>query len=77
MKKLYLFLLSSACCCLTAAFASPQRGESAAKSLAFADDDSAPTAADYVQSGLVNFWDGIENADWGVHTDGPCTTTTT
>lgn len=50
-------------------FASPQRGNSAAKSLVFSDDDLAPTAADYVQSGLVNFWDGIENADWGIHTD--------
>lgn len=27
----------------------------------------APTAADYVQSGLVAMWDGIENAGWGVH----------
>lgn len=28
---------------------------------------SAPTARDYVQSGLVAMWDGIENAGWGVH----------
>ena len=27
----------------------------------------APTAKDYVQSGLVAMWDGIENAGWGVH----------
>lgn len=26
-----------------------------------------PTARDYVQSGLVAVWDGIENAGWGVH----------
>lgn len=26
-----------------------------------------PSAKDYVQSGLVEFWDGIENAGWGVH----------
>ena len=26
-----------------------------------------PTAADYVQTGLVAMWDGIENAGWGVH----------
>ena len=26
-----------------------------------------PTAKDYVQSGLVAMWDGIENAGWGVH----------
>jgi hypothetical protein len=27
----------------------------------------APTARDYIQSGLVAMWDGIENAGWGVH----------
>ena len=26
-----------------------------------------PTAKDYVQTGLVAMWDGIENAGWGVH----------
>ena len=26
-----------------------------------------PTAKDYVQSGLVAMWDGIENASWGTH----------
>ena len=26
-----------------------------------------PTARDYVQSGLVAMWDGIENAGWGQH----------
>jgi len=26
-----------------------------------------PTARDYVQTGLVAMWDGIENAGWGVH----------
>ena len=26
-----------------------------------------PTAKDYVQSGLIAMWDGIENAGWGVH----------
>lgn len=28
---------------------------------------SVPTARDYVQSGLIAMWDGIENAGWGVH----------
>ena len=28
---------------------------------------SAPTAHDYVQTGLIAMWDGIENAGWGVH----------
>ena len=26
-----------------------------------------PTARDYVQDGLIAIWDGIENAEWGVH----------
>ena len=26
-----------------------------------------PTARDYVQDGLIEMWDGIENAGWGVH----------
>lgn len=26
-----------------------------------------PTAKDYVQSGLIAMWDGIENAGWGTH----------
>ena len=28
-----------------------------------------PTAADYVQDGIVAFWDGIENVGWGTHDD--------
>lgn len=28
---------------------------------------AAPTARDYVQTGLIAMWDGIENAGWGVH----------
>lgn len=28
-----------------------------------------PTAADYVQDGLVHLWDGIENVDWNLHDD--------
>lgn len=28
-----------------------------------------PTAKDYVQSGLVAMWDGIENAGWGTHSN--------
>lgn len=30
-----------------------------------------PTAADYVMTGLVAMWDGIENAGWGTHEDSP------
>ena len=30
-------------------------------------DASAPTAADYIQDGLVAMWDGIENVDWDIH----------
>ena len=28
---------------------------------------SFPSASSYVQNGLVEMWDGIENADWGKH----------
>ena len=28
---------------------------------------AGPTARDYVQSGLIAMWDGIENAGWGTH----------
>ena len=30
---------------------------------------SIPTARDYMQTGLVAMWDGIENAGWGVHNE--------
>ena len=30
-------------------------------------NEIAETARDYVQSGLVAMWDGIENAGWGTH----------
>lgn len=30
-----------------------------------------PTAADYVQDGLVSMWDGIENVGFGEHNDNP------
>lgn len=29
-----------------------------------------PTAADYIQDGLIALWDGIENYDWGVNVQG-------
>lgn len=28
---------------------------------------NVPSAADYLQSGLIAMWDGIENAGWGTH----------
>jgi len=65
MNKKLLLLLLSACCFLPAAFASPQRGDSAAKSLAFADDTPSPNP--YVTSGLVAMWDAEWNAGFGVH----------
>lgn len=53
-----------------AAFGSPVRSDEAAKGLSYIDEDVwNPTAADYIQDGLVNLWDAVENADWGVHTD--------
>lgn len=32
-------------------------------------DSEMPTAADYIQDGLVCMWDGIENAGYGLHDD--------
>ena len=47
-------------------FAIPQRGIESARYLVFSDD-SAPTAADYVQDGLIAMWDAIENVGWDTH----------
>ena len=38
-----------------------------ASNLIFWGGKRTPTAKDYVQSGLVAMWDGIENVGWGVH----------
>lgn len=46
-------------------FASPQRGDSAAKSLAFTDDTPSPNP--YVTSGLVAMWDAEWNVGFNAH----------
>lgn len=49
-----------------AAFATPVKSDEAAKGLGYIDEeDWNPTAADYIQDGLVAMWDGIENAGYG------------
>ena len=35
--------------------------------LLMSGQDTMPTAADYVQNGLIAMWDGIENAGYGLH----------
>ena len=43
----------------------------AARNAMLMSGSSTPTARDYVQSGLVAMWDGIENAGWGTHETAP------
>jgi len=51
-------------------FSAPVKSNIGAKGIEYIDGETAiPTAADYVQDGLVAMWDGIENAGWGVHDD--------
>ena len=66
MQK-FCFLLLSACCCLSA-FSSPVRSNLGGDGEEYVDA-AAPTAADYVQDGLVAMWDAIENVGWGIHSD--------
>lgn len=63
--KTILLAFIAAVGCL--ALAKPQRGINAAYGSEYAEDATAPTAADYIQDGLVALWDGVENAGWGLH----------
>lgn len=49
--------------------ASPIRGNLGAVHNKYAQGGKVPTAADYVQEGLVAMWDGIENVGYGQHDD--------
>ena len=65
MKKLLMsFLLSSACCWL--AVSAPVRSMLGADG-AEKGDEWNPTAADYIQDGLIVMYDAIENAGVGLH----------
>ena len=67
MKKILVFLLTVAS---LVSVASPVKSDEAAKGIFFADNSSAmPSAASYIQDGLIGHWDGIENADYGIHDD--------
>lgn len=63
-KTLILFVLAA----VSVALAKPVKSILSADNTEFIEGTSfAPTAADYVQDGLVAMWDAIENVDWGVH----------
>lgn len=65
MKKIVVLIFAALTFCLGG---EPKRGISAADGIEGIDEESwNPTAADYVQDGLVAMWDGIENVGWGVH----------
>ena len=65
MKKILVFLLTVSS---LAAIAYPVKSNEAMKSLAFTNNSTyIPSAADYVQDGLIAMWDGIENTGWGSH----------
>lgn len=69
MKPHKTILLAFIAAVASLALAKPQRGISAADGTEYAESASTPTAADYIQDGLCILWDGIENIDWGVHSD--------
>lgn len=60
------FILCAGTLAATAAFARPIRSV-----LRNGDENSIepdiPSSAEYVQTGLIHMWDGIENVGWGVH----------
>lgn len=66
MKKflslLFLFIASGAFC-------APVRSMVSARDSANAEGESSvwPSAADYIQDGLIAMYDGIENSDFGIH----------
>lgn len=63
MKKILVFLVTVAS---LVTIASPVKSNDAAKGIGYIDEDAwNPSAADYIQDGLVAMWDGIENVGWG------------
>lgn len=49
--------------------AAPERSMLGADGIGLQQKESTYTAADYIQDGLVNLWDAVENAGWGEHVD--------
>ena len=67
MKKILVILVLAA---MTVATARPVKSSLGAENAEYIQESTwAPTAADYIQDGLIAIWDGIENAGWGVHDD--------
>lgn len=64
MKKIIVLLFAAVSAIV---IAKPQRGISAADGIEYAESASAPTAADYIQDGLIVMYDAIENAGVGLH----------
>lgn len=64
-KKIVLSVFAALAFCISG---EPKRGMSAADGIEGMDEGVwNPTAADYIQDGLIAQWDGIENAGWGVN----------
>ena len=47
----------------------PIKSNIASREISTITSASMPTAADYIQDGLIAMWDGIENAGYGIHDD--------
>lgn len=73
MNKKITILATLAIC--TMALAQPTRSMLGIDRTEGANDDfpENPTAADYIQDGLVALWDGIENSGFGIHLDSATT----
>ena len=69
-KKITILALLAIC---TMALAQPVRSIIGIDRTESANNDfpKNPTAADYIQDGLVAMWDGIENVGYGLHEDNP------
>lgn len=65
MKKTLFFLVGSLMAVVMTA--APIKSNLASREISTITSASMPTAADYVQDGLIAMWDGIENAGWGIH----------
>lgn len=67
MKKFFPLLLSACCLATAVLFSAPIRSNLGGDGVEGISENTGPTAADYIQDGLVAMWDGIENVDWGAH----------
>ena len=70
--KTTIFTAALVACLFGICIASPVRSMIGADGTEKSDEWN-PTAADYIQDGLVAMWDGIENAGYGIHDDNATT----